>query len=368
MTKTEIEKAYTTGVYAAAAAAAVASALLTQKKIDTIEVSLPNNKKALIPVKIINITVKKATAGTIKVSNEINDATNNLVMRATAKPNDELIIKTAKGIGTVTKPGLQVKVGNPAINPVPSRMIVREIKKILKKHGKTGIEIELSVPNGKKIAAKTLNEKLGVVGGISILGTTGEMRPMSSQRWKKSLIPQIDIALAHGHKNIFIVPGNIGEQAAKRLFDLKNEQVIQASNFIGFMLKKSIQKGVNSVIILGHVGKLSKLAYGCMETHSHNEDKRFILLEKLLKSNKLENLSNQISGMKTLEQASSLLREKAPHILKIIADMAETNCKKYLGNQKFQLGIILINLEGEIISSSSGAQTVLGGKCLQWSE
>lgn len=188
------------------------------------------------------------------------------------KGKKDVIIKGGEGVGIVTKNGLQVKKGEPAINPKPREMIRNNLLKLL--NDDEVVEVTISIPKGKELAKKTLNPKLGIVGGLSILGTTGIVRPMSNEAYMNSLAPQIDVALANGYKRLIFVPGNIGTKYAKQLLNANDDEIIEVSNFWGFMLDKAKEKGVEEILIFGHAGKIIKLAGGIYNTHSKVADCR----------------------------------------------------------------------------------------------
>ncbi len=169
-----------------------------------------------------------------------------------------------EGVGTVTKPGLQVPPGEPAINPVPRQMIVAAIREITAR----GVRVEISVPGGREIAAKTFNPRLGIEGGLSILGTTGIVRPYCTRALQDALKCALDVAAACRVTAPVLVPGNIGARAARRHFSLREEQVIEAGNEWGFVLDLLSRHAFRAVMLLGHPGKLAKLAAGHWDTHS----------------------------------------------------------------------------------------------------
>ncbi|NMC27654.1 MAG: cobalamin biosynthesis protein CbiD, partial [Syntrophomonadaceae bacterium] len=201
---------YSTGTCAAAASKAALVRLLTDKGLNQVSVLLPGGTRAEIPVARSWKCREGAAAEVVKDGGDDPDVTNGLVIAALVRLLDssEVVIDGGKGVGKVTKPGLAVSVGKPAINPVPLEMIVNAVREILPP-GK-GSYITISVPEGERAALKTMNPRLGIVGGISILGTSGLVRPMSQEAYLDSLIPQIDQAIALGHRIIVLTPGGMG--------------------------------------------------------------------------------------------------------------------------------------------------------------
>ncbi len=182
-------------------------------------------------------------------------------------------ITAGEGVGKVTKPGLQIPVGEYAINPVPRKMISENVAKYLPS-GKGAI-VKIIIPEGKKLAPKTMNSRLGIVDGISVLGTTGIARPMSSKAYTDSLRVQIDVAIANGYYDLLFVPGNIGTRIAKEKLNIEDDAIIEMSNFVGFMLEEAEKTGeVNSITLFGHAGKLIKIAAGIFNTKQSVADAR----------------------------------------------------------------------------------------------
>jgi len=205
-----------------------------------------------------------ATAAVRKDAGDDPDVTHGLELRVRLSWDDTVTFVAGEGVGTVTKPGLQVPPGEPAINPVPRAMIVAAIREITDQ----GVRVEISVPGGREIAAKTFNPRLGIEGGLSILGTTGIVRPYCTRALQDALKCTLDVAAACQVTAPVLVPGNIGAGAARRHFSLREEQVIEAGNEWGFVLDLLSQHAFRAVMLLGHPGKLVKLAVGHWDTHS----------------------------------------------------------------------------------------------------
>lgn len=297
-----------TGASAAAAAKAAVIAM-THTTVDKVVIPTPIGIRFEIPVKSTKkISFNTATATVIKNAGEDIDVTNGLdiIATVTLTDDDSIIIKSGKGVGKVTKPGLQIPVGNPAINPVPRKMITEAIKEALPT-GK-GAHVTIIVPEGEQVAEKTLNAKLGIVGGVSILGTTGVVKPLSQDACRRSLVSQIDVAIAHKYDRIFFVPGNIGERITKQLFNTPDEQIVQTGDFIGYLLDRAVEKGVKEIVLLGHSGKLTKVAAGIFNTHYKIGDARNEVIAAYAASVGADQATiNSILQSNTTDEATTLL-------------------------------------------------------------
>ncbi len=256
----------TTGTCAAAASKAAALALIGRRNICRVKVTLPDGEKVEVPVMYARKRKERGEAAVRKDAGDDPDVTDGITILASVSriSGAEIVLAAGKGVGTVTKPGLSVALGQPAINPVPRNMILQALREVMDH----GIEVVLSIPGGEKVAARTFNPRLGIVGGLSILGTTGLVRPFSSSALRASLKCALEVAVACGVKTPILVPGHIGERAARRLFPTSPEQVVEVSNEWGFMLDQATAHSWAGLLVLGHPGKLAKLALGQWDTHS----------------------------------------------------------------------------------------------------
>ncbi len=267
---------YTTGSCAAAAAKAAVNMLYNNKIINNISIDTPKGWNIDLELCDIQMDKESVSCAVIKDSGDDPDVTNGIKIYAKAKRAEKGIeITGGKGVGTVTRKGLSVSVGNPAINPVPMKMIISEVKKVLPING--GVCVEISIPKGEEIAKKTFNPKLGIVGGISIIGTTGIVEPMSEEALKESLALELSMLKAEGYKKAVFVPGNYGKDFAVKL-GLNNKYFIKTSNYIGYMLDKAKETGIEKILWIGHIGKLSKVAGGIFQTHSSYADCRMEII------------------------------------------------------------------------------------------
>ena len=210
--------------------------------------------------------------GVIKDSGDDPDTTNGMEIVASValgEGSGPVTFKAGEGVGTVTEPGLKVPPGEPAINPVPRQMIADAVRSV---YPDRAAEVTVSIPGGAEKALKTFNPRLGIVGGLSVLGTSGVVRPMSDEALRDSLREELNMRVAQGHRELIYTFGNQGETAMKALFP--GLPVVQVSNEIGFMLDAAAETGVSYILLGGHPGKLAKIAAGVMQTHSHTADGR----------------------------------------------------------------------------------------------
>ena len=348
----------TTGACAAAAAKAALLALIDHP-VDRVGVPSPFGVRFEILVKSSRtLTNNTASATVVKNAGDDIDATDKLEISATVKLTDDgkVVVKSGKGIGVVTKPGLPVSIGEPAINPVPRKMIEESVKEVLPL-GK-GAEITIDIPEGEKVAVKTLNSKLGILGGLSVLGTTGLVKPLSMEACRRSLVPQIDVALSAGYDRVFFVPGNIGERITKKLFKPREDAIVQTGDFVGYMLDKAAEKGVKEILFLGHPGKLAKVAAGIFNTHHKVADARNEVIAAYAgASGANASLVSQILQSNTTEEAISFLKqaELSDQVFNRIAERVTQRILERV-EQKIKIGVILVSLDGEILGADANTR------------
>lgn len=274
---------YSTGACATAATKAAAMLLCTGKSPAHVELTLPTGELVVLALSRCEFTPNGALAAVCKDAGDDPDVTHGatVIAEVAFRETDQILFTAGPGVGTVTKPGLQVPPGEPAINPVPRQMMRDTVRAITSR----GLEIRLSIPGGAEIAARTFNPRLGITGGLSIIGTTGIVKPFSAPALKASLQCALDVAAASGIRRPVLVPGNIGERAARRHFSTHDGQVIQVSNHWGFMLDAAVaQPGFEKLLIIGHPGKLAKLIDGEWDTHSSNSSSAVESVSRLARS------------------------------------------------------------------------------------
>jgi cobalt-precorrin-5B (C1)-methyltransferase len=267
-----LRRGWTTGTCATAAAKAAYTALLTGEFPDPVEVTLPRGERPSLALAVTRKHAGSTTAGVIKDAGDDPDVTHGALVLATvrvAPPGSGVTFRAGAGVGTVTRAGLPVPPGEPAINPVPRRMICDAIAEVAAAAGAAGdVEVEIGVADGERLAAKTLNARLGIVGGLSILGTTGIVVPYSCAAWIHSIQRGIDVARAAGLTHIAGSTGSNSESAVQKFHSLPETALIDMGDFVGGMLKYLRRHPVARVTIAGGVAKMTKLAQGLLDLHS----------------------------------------------------------------------------------------------------
>jgi cobalt-precorrin-5B (C1)-methyltransferase len=271
-TSRPLRRGWTTGACATAAAKAAYKALLTGTFPDPVEVTLPGGQKPSFPLATTARGNRAATAGVVKDAGDDPDVTHGALILATVRPDapgSGVTFHAGEGVGTVTRPGLPIPPGEPAINPVPRKMIREAIAEIATAHGDAGdVSVEISIPGGEALAEKTLNGRLGIVGGLSILGTTGIVIPYSCSSWIQSIRSGIDVARAIGLTHIAAATGSTSEAAVQKMHDLPETALIDMGDFVGGTLKYMKTHPVPRVTIAGGIAKMAKLAQGLLDLHS----------------------------------------------------------------------------------------------------
>ena len=265
-----LRRGWTTGACATAAAKSAFGALLTGTFEDPVTIALPRGQSAAFALAGHSLADGAATASVVKDAGDDPDVTHGALVEATVRKSPGgLRFRAGPGVGVVTKPGLPVEPGEPAINPVPRRMIAGAIAEIAAAHGVPGdVEVEISIPGGEALAQKTMNPRLGIVGGLSILGTTGIVVPYSCAAWIHSIYSGIDVARATGLDHVAGATGSTSEAAVQRYYGLTESALIDMGDFVGGMLKYLRRHPVPRVTIAGGVAKMTKLAQGRLDLHS----------------------------------------------------------------------------------------------------
>lgn len=357
----ELLKGYTTGTCVQAGVKACVYGILSGNRLESVDIVLPKGDKLNIKIHNIEINDNFAECSIIKESGDDPDVTNGMEIKVSVYGgNDRLIIEAGKGVGIVTKPGLRIPVGEPAVNPVPRKMIEKEIEEAKINFGyEKNFKIIISAVNGEEIAKKTFNSKFGVIGGISILGTTGIVEPMSEKALLDTIFLEIDSKMNNGERNILLSPGNYGRDAMYEKFGVDIEKAVKISNYVGEVLDYLLYKKPDRILIAGHAGKLVKLSAGIMNTHSKYGDARHEIFASYsaLCGADINVIKEIFEAVSTDEMDSILLKNNIhAQVWDIIMSRAVENINHRLNNQIPCEIIIFTNKENTWKYSSNAVE------------
>jgi cobalt-precorrin-5B (C1)-methyltransferase len=347
---------YTTGTYAVAAAKGALAMLLGGRDLTETVVTLPNGEKAVIPLRLNEKTVDYVQCAVMKRSVEETDVTHNMeiLARVSLREDDRIIIEGGPGIGRITKKGLQLPVGEAAINPVPRKMICSSMRGLTSR----GVDVMISAPGGEEVAALTCNQRLGIIGGISIIGTTGIMRPKSLPSFKKTILQQLNFCMENGIKEIVITPGNISEDAMLMHFGerVSKDRIVQAGDFLGFTLSHAYRIGL-TFVLAGHPGKLGKVLGGYFQTHYSSSPPANAGVIKLVQDRISDDVLKEMEESPTVEGITAILMERHyGSMLNDIAEVIEEKVKRYLKTES-GVPVLLFNMKKDLIGASKTGMT-----------
>ncbi len=352
-----LRRGWTTGACATAAAKAAFTALATGEFPDPIEIALPSGQRVAFALAVHRIEAGAATAGVIKDAGDDPDVTHGALVLATARaapPGSGVSFKAGPGVGTVTLPGLPIPPGEPAINPVPRKMMregIAEAASALGSHG--DVEVEISIPGGEAMAAKTLNGRLGIRGGLSVLGTTGIVVPYSCAAWIATIHQGIDVARALGLSHVAGATGRTSEAAIKALDNLPDEALIDMGDFVGGMLKYLRSHPLPRVTIAGGVAKMTKLAQGLLDLHSARGSVDLAALAEIARgAGGSEALADRIVSSNTTAEAFTLAAAEGVHLGDEVAARALKVAAGVLAGSETGLDIAIFDREGRLVGKS----------------
>lgn len=309
-----LRSGYTTGACATAATQGALLALLHQRRFATSRIRLPIGQLVTFELHTCTYTSHEGYSSVIKDAGDDPDVTHRaeICSRVTWDPTPGVHFVCGEGVGLVTKAGLPVPPGEPAINPVPRQMMTEAVQAILDRtdNAHRGVRVEISVPGGKKLAEKTFNPRLGIVGGISILGTTGIVVPYSTAAWEASVVQNIDVAVAQGCEHLVFVVGGRGERVARRFVSLPDIGYVQIGNFFGLALQQASRAGARKVTLASMIGKLAKFAAGHASVHSQKSEQDFVFLARLASDTGAENaVVQRILNANTAQEVTEIALE-----------------------------------------------------------
>lgn len=366
----KLRRGYTTGSCAAAAAQAAARVLFGEEEPKTVKLTVPKGLTLCIPVHSVQKYERQAQASVCKDSGDDPDVTDHIEVVVSIQPNPTpgITIQGGQGVGRVTKPGLEMPVGEAAINKTPRRMIREQIELVQQEHPEwegVGLLVTVSIPKGEEIAKKTYNPRLGIEGGISVLGTSGIVEPMSEKALTDSIRLELSMLKEAGHKTVLITPGNYGktflsEGEFSSLAPIA-PYAVKCSNFVGDTLDYCVQMGFDTALLVGHIGKFSKLAAGIMNTHSHYADGRLEIFtaHAALCGASRETLFALMQSVTTDEAIALLDREG---IREAVLDSMLTKIEEHVrarAGETMQTGVILFSNQYGYLGQTAGCESVL---------
>ena len=358
--KKSLRTGFTTGTCAAAATKAALSTLVNKEKLSKVNVSLPKDKQITIDIAWIKQNDDRTvTAAVIKDGGDDPDVTNGAEVCSTVsllETADKIVIDGGIGVGRVTKPGLGLEIGKAAINPTPLKMIYHAVEEILcqEKKRSYGLSVIISVPEGQEIAKKTDNPRLGILGGISILGTTGIVIPYSTASFAASIRQSIDVSKAMGSDSVILTTGGRSEDFARAIYGttIADHAYIQIGDFIGFGVKQCAIKEIKKAYVVGFIGKITKMAMGIKQTHvkGSHVDMNF-LADIASRCGADKELVKQIKGANTARHVSELIDKYGLNsFYDNLCKEVHVHLTKYSQSQ-LKIKIILLDFDGKIIGN-----------------
>ena len=346
----KLRKGFTTGTCATAATAAAISMILNQDIEEKVTVSTANGVEVTMEIKDPSFGGLTASAAVEKDGGDDADATHGLLIYSTVTllpDSNNIEIDGGEGVGRVTQKGLKCDVGMAAINPTPRAMIEKTARQLLGPN--CGAKIIISVPGGEETAKLTYNSRLGIVGGISILGTTGIVNPMSEESWKASITIELTMLYNQGYRSVVLAPGNYGEDFATNVLGIPPHRIVNMSNFVGHVLKEVQRIGFTRVLMVGHMGKFVKVAGGIFSTHSKDSDARMeIIMANLALLGAPVELLEKVDQCITTDAAGTLIEEyHYEEVYQVLVDKMKFRSERLLRNRKPEVSIDVVTFGTE---------------------
>ena len=338
----ELRRGWTTGACATAATKAALMQLWRGGCPDNIQITLPRGEKPIFAVAHKAHGEGWAEAGVVKDAGDDPDVTHGALILARVAPSlGGIVFRAGPGVGTVTRPGLPVPVGEPAINPVPRQMMRAVVEHLAPYYRQTpDVEITISIPGGEQLAAKTWNPRLGIKGGLSVLGTTGIVRPFSCSAWIASIHRGVDVARASGLTHVAGCTGATSEKAVQTLFDLPDHAMLDMGDFAGGLLKYIARHPVERLTIGGGLAKLAKLGQGAVDLHSGRSQVDFAALASAMEDPRLARAGTVLEAFEIA----------GPALAQFIADRARTRAQALLKGADVALDVVAVGRDGAVLA------------------
>lgn len=353
--KEKLRTGYTTGTSATAAAKAALLAIINQTKIENVDVKLPKGSFIKIPIHLCQFDKNGAKCSVIKDGGDDPDVTHGaeiVVELSFIDKISEIEIDGGEGVGIVTKPGLGLELNKAAINPVPKKMIKENLREITDKHlVKKGIKVIISVPKGKELGPKTDNPRIGILNGISILGTSGIVIPFSTASYAASIRQNIDVAIAMGNDTVVLTTGGRSEDFAKKIVDLPEHCFVQMGDFSGYTIQQCTRKEIKKAYVVGFIGKLAKMAAGVKQTHVKGSKVDMNFLAELAKKCNANKITiENIKKANTARHVSEIIIENnVKGFFEEICSETYRHMRKH-SEEKVTLDVILFDFDGNILA------------------
>ena len=368
-TRSGLRMGFTTGSCAAAAAKAAAQMLLSGEEIHQVRLMTPKGVELYLDVEDISRSPGSVRCGVRKYSGDDPDVTDGLLVCAEVEPggqfsdeDNEVRIAGGPGVGRVTRPGLEQAVGDAAVNKVPRRMIREAVREVCEKYGHKGsVHVTLTIPGGEETAKKTFNPRLGIQGGLSILGTTGIVEPMSEKALTDTIYLEMKVLRDNGYHFCCVTPGNYGSDFLKNEMDMDLSLAVKCSNYIGETVDDASLLGMKGILLIGHVGKLVKLAAGVMNTHSRQADCRMeVLAAHAAMAGADRDTVTQLMGCTNTTEAVLILKEREllVPVMRTVMERIDEALRRRAG-ENLSVGAVMFSTEEGILGKTKEADALL---------
>lgn len=351
-----LRRGWTTGACATAATKAALTALLTGKFPDPVSITLPKGEEPAFPLAKEHLSETFAEAAIIKDAGDDPDITHGAMIVARIEPsNGGIQFAAGDGVGTITLEGLPLPVGEPAINPIPRKLMSQVVEELCAQHGvAANFKITISIPGGQALAKKTWNPRLGIKGGLSILGTTGIVHPFSCAAWIHSIHRGIDVSRAAGLTHVLGATGSTSEDAAIAIYGFPDIAQLDMGDFVGGLLKYLKVHPIEKITIAGGFAKMVKLAQGAIDLHSGRSQVDMEFLANLAENsghptNMGDDLRSKILNANTAAQVLDLTQQAGIDITTPVASMAKQTAQNVLQDAPVAVEIMIVNREGSVL-------------------
>ena len=334
---------FTTGTSATAASVAAVLSIINQKKTDSVDVLLPKKSRIKININSCEFEKNRAHCSVIKDGGDDPDVTHGA---------NSIEIDGGEGVGRVTKPGIGLEIGQAAINPTPRKMIIENLTEVGKEVlEKNGVRVVISVPKGKELGPKTDNPRIGIVGGISILGTSGIVIPYSTASFAAAIRQQLDVVLSMGDSTVALTTGGRSEDFARKIFDLPDHSFVQFGDFSGYTISQCAKKGMSKAHVCGFIGKFAKMATGVKQTHVKGSKVDMNFLSELAKQcNADKDIIEKIKNANTARNVQGIILENnTDGFFDLICSEVHKQMTSHSEN-KIPIEIILFNFDGSVLA------------------